>query len=208
MLEVTAAQMKQLEDRANTNGLSYEDMMENAGQAAARILLECMPDFRTAAILCGKGNNGGDGFVVARKLFEAGRRVCIILTDGAPAGPGAAYTNYMRARRLSIPLFSLDEILGQEERLIQNTNVIVDAVTGTGFHGELRKNAKMAAQIANRANGFVMALDVPSGVEADTGRAAEGAVRANLTVTFHARKPCHRLCKDLCGDVRVARIGI
>lgn len=208
MLEVTAAQMKQLEEKANAHGLSYEDMMENAGQAAARILLERLPAFRTAAILCGKGNNGGDGFVVARKLFEAGRRVCIILTDGAPAGPGAVYTNYMRAKRLSIPLFSLDEVLGQEERLVQNTDVIVDAVTGTGFHGQFRKNALLAAQMANRAKGFVLALDVPSGVEADTGRAADGAVQADLTVTFHAKKPCHRLCRELCGEIRVARIGI
>ena len=85
---------------------------------------------------------------------------------------------------------------------------MVDAVTGTGFHGQFRANARLAAQQINRAQGFVLALDVPSGIEADTGRAAEDAVRASLTVTFHAKKPCHRLARQHCGEVRVARIGI
>lgn len=87
MLEVTAAQMKELERKANETGLSYEDMMENAGQAAARILLEQLPGLRTAAVVCGKGNNGGDGFVAARKLFEAGCCVRLYLVDGAPTAP-------------------------------------------------------------------------------------------------------------------------
>ena len=94
MLEVTAAQMKELERKANETGLSYEDMMENAGQAAARILLEQLPGLRTAAVVCGKGNNGGDGFVAARKLFEAGCCVRLYLVDGAPTAPGEARTNY------------------------------------------------------------------------------------------------------------------
>ena len=81
-------------------------------------------------------------------------------------------------------------------------------MTGTGFHGQLRENARLAAQLINGAQGFVLALDVPSGIEADTGRAAEGAVKAALTVTFHAKKPCHRLAKGHCGEVRVARIDI
>ena len=90
----------------------------------------------------------------------------------------------------------------------RQAQAVVDAVTGTGFHGQLRENARLAAQLINGAQGFVLALDVPSGIEADTGRAAEGAVKAALTVTFHAKKPCHRLAKGHCGEVRVARIGI
>lgn len=85
MLEVTAAQMKELERKASEGGLSYEDMMENAGQAAARILLEQLPGLRMAAVVCGRGNNGGDGFVAARKLFEAGCCVHICLRMVCPA---------------------------------------------------------------------------------------------------------------------------
>ena len=99
MLEVTAAQMKELERKASEGGLSYENMMENAGQAAARILLEQLPGLRMAAVVCGRGNNGGDGFVAARKLFEAGCCVHICLADGVPGTPGAARTNYLRAQR-------------------------------------------------------------------------------------------------------------
>lgn len=208
MLEVTAAQMKELERKANETGLSYEDMMENAGQAAACILLEQLPGLRTAAVVCGKGNNGGDGFVAARKLFEAGCCVRLYLVDGAPTAPGEARTNYLRTQKLGLPTCALAEAGEAELAFLSTAQAVVDAVTGTGFHGQFRANARLAAQQINRAQGFVLALDVPSGIEADTGRAAEDAVRASLTVTFHAKKPCHRLARQHCGEVRVARIGI
>lgn len=208
MLEVTAAQMKELERKANETGLSYEDMMENAGQAAARILLEQLPGLRTAAVVCGKGNNGGDGFVAARKLFEAGCCVRLYLVDGAPTAPGEARTNYLRTQKLGLPTCALAEAGEAELAFLSTAQAVVDAVAGTGFHGQFRANARLAAQRINRAQGFVLALDVPSGIEADTGRAAEDAVRASLTVTFHAKKPCHRLARQHCGEVRVARIGI
>lgn len=208
MLEVTAAQMKELERKASEAGLSYEDMMENAGQAAARILLERLPGLRTAAVVCGRGNNGGDGFVAARKLFEAGCCAHICLADGVPGTPGAARTNYLRAQRLGVPICALEQADEAEKAFLRTAQAVVDAVTGTGFHGQLRENARLAAQLINGAQGFVLALDVPSAIEADTGRAAEGAVKAALTVTFHAKKPCHRLAKGHCGEVRVARIGI
>ena len=86
MTQVTAAQMKQIEQAANAGGLSYLQMMENAGQAAAQLALKRCPAAQTAAVFCGKGNNGGDGFVVARLLHQAGLQVQVILTDGPPTG--------------------------------------------------------------------------------------------------------------------------
>ena len=158
--------------------------------------------------MCGKGNNGGDGFVAARKLFEAGCCVRLYLVDGAPTAPGEARTNYLRTQKLGLPTCALAEAGRAELAFLSTAQAVVDAVTGTGFHGQFRANARLAAQQINRAQGFVLALDVPSGIEADTGRAAEDAVRASLTVTFHAKKPCHRLARQHCGEVRVARIGI
>ena len=79
---------------------------------------------------------------------------------------------------------------------------------GTGFHGTLRPEGLAAARRMNDAPGRVLALDLPSGLEADSGTAAEGAVQADLTVTFHAAKPCHRLAAAQCGRVEVADIGI
>lgn len=156
MNEVTAAEMKQLEQRADAAGLSYRQMMENAGAAAARLALRAVPEAKSAAIFCGKGNNGGDGFVAARHLANAGLAVRIFLVEGEPVTTDAVY-NCGLARDMGLP---------------------------------------------------VLALDLPSGLEADSGIAAEGAVQAELTVTFHAAKPCHRLAAAQCGRVEVADIGI
>lgn len=205
MEQVTAAQMKQIEQAANAGGLSYLTMMENAGRAAAELAKELWPDARTVAVFCGKGNNGGDGFVVARLLHQAGMEVRVILTDGpVPATPDAR-TNFDRAAALSIPMGGMDE---QAENFVERADVLVDGVCGTGFHGELRADAAQAARWMNTARGAVLALDIPSGVECDTGRVAPGSVQADCTVTFHAAKPCHALACGQCGKVVVADIGI
>lgn len=209
MRVLTAAEIRGLESCAVESGVSMETLMENAGAEVAAAVTEKMDvTGKKTVILCGKGNNGGDGFVAARKLFEAGCCVHICLADGVPGTPGAARTNYLRAQRLGVPICALEQADEAEKAFLRTAQAVVDAVTGTGFHGQLRENARLAAQLINGAQGFVLALDVPSGIEADTGRAAEGAVKAALTVTFHAKKPCHRLAKGHCGEVRVARIGI
>ena len=153
MLEVTAAQMKELERKANETGLSYEDMMENAGQAAARILLEQLPGLRTAAVVCGKGNNGGDGFVAARKLFEAGCCVRLYLVDGAPTAPGEARTNYLRTQKLGLPTCALAEAGEAELAFLSTAQAVVEEndcdyimdnqtmVTLAGSHLAKRRNA-------------------------------------------------------------------
>ena len=188
-MEVTVAQMKQIEQAADAAGLSYTRMMENAGQAAARILLEKL-EFHTAAVFCGTGNNGGDGFVLARALQEAGKEVRVILVGGRPKTDDAIL-NRDKALALNIPIRPLEELTEEETQWILEAQALVDAIYGTGFHGALRPAGKAACDLMNRAGGFRLALDLPSGLNADTGEAAEGAVRADLTVTFHASKPCH-----------------
>ena len=209
MRVLTAAEIRGLESCAVESGVFMETLMENAGAAVAAAVTEKMDvTGKKTVILCGKGNNGGDGFVAARKLFEAGCCVRLYLVDGAPTAPGEARTNYLRTQKLGLPTCALAEAGEAELAFLSTAQAVVDAVTGTGFHGQFRANARLAAQQINRAQGFVLALDVPSGIEADTGRAAEDAVRASLTVTFHAKKPCLRLARQHCGEVRVARIGI
>lgn len=204
-MEVTVAQMKQIEQAADAAGLSYTRMMENAGQAAARILLESA-DCPTAAVFCGTGNNGGDGFVLARALKEAGKEVRIVLVGGMPRTDDAI-RNRDKAQALGIPIRPLEDLTEEETRWILEARALVDAIYGTGFHGTLRPAGKAACDLMNRAKGFRLALDLPSGLNADTGEAAEGAVRADLTVTFHASKPCHRLNPGSCGETRIASIG-
>ena len=208
MNEVTAAEMKQLEQRADAAGLSYRQMMENAGAAAARLALRAVPEAKSAAIFCGKGNNGGDGFVAARHLANAGLAVRLYLVEGEPVTTDAVY-NCGLARDMGLPVLALDALNQPEQaEFLKGADLVLDGVYGTGFHGALRPAGLAAARWMNEAPGKVLALDLPSGLEADSGNAAEGAVQAELTVTFHAAKPCHRLAAARCGRVEVADIGI
>ena len=208
MNEVTAAEMKQLEQQADAAGLSYRQMMENAGAAAARLALRAVPEAKSAAIFCGKGNNGGDGFVAARHLANAGLAVRLYLVEGEPVTTDAIY-NCSLAREMGLPVLPMDALDEPEQaEFLKGADLILDGVYGTGFHGALRPAGLAAARWMNEAPGRVLALDLPSGLEADSGIAAEGAVQAELTVTFHAAKPCHRLAAAQCGRVEVADIGI
>lgn len=208
MNEVTATEMKQLEQRADAAGLSYRQMMENAGAAAAELALRAAPEAKSAAIFCGKGNNGGDGFVAARHLANAGLAVRIFLVEGEPVTTDAVY-NCGLARDMGLPVLELDALNQPEQaEFLKGAELVLDGVYGTGFHGALRPAGLAAARWMNEAPGKVLALDLPSGLEADSGNAAEGAVQAELTVTFHAAKPCHRLAAAQCGRVEVADIGI
>lgn len=203
MCEVTAAEMKALERAAYLAGQSYLDMMERAGRASAREALDLAPCARRGVIFCGKGNNGGDGFVAARALRQAGLEVALILAEGDAVTPDAA-ENQRQAAALGIPCLPLSEDTASP--LLARADVVLDAVYGTGFHGALRPAGALAARLMNTCPAPVLALDVPSGVVCDTGEAAPGAVRAARTVTFHAAKPCHRLCPTHCGAVRVVPI--
>lgn len=208
MSEVTAAEMKRLEQQADAAGLSYRQMMENAGAAAAALALRTWPEAKSAAVFCGKGNNGGDGFVAARHLANAGLAVRLYLVEGEPVTTDAIY-NCGLAREMGLPVLAADTLDGPEQaEFLQSADLILDGVYGTGFHGTLRPEGLAAARRMNDAPGRVLALDLPSGLEADSGTAAEGAVQADVTVTFHAAKPCHRLAAAQCGRVEVADIGI
>lgn len=204
---VSAAEMKALEQAAAKAGLSELQMMENAGYQAFLQIVARWPKARTAAVFAGKGNNGGDGFVVARLLSEAGLRVWVILCEGVPVTEGAVRN---LERLTGVEIWGLEELENIQETRILKADVVVDGLYGTGFHGNLRPNGLRAAEMMNRAAGGVCALDLPSGVNADTGEVAEGAVHADVTVAFHALKngqlvPAAAAC---CGTLVVADIGI
>lgn len=204
---VTAARMKELERAADEAGLSYRQMMENAGYQAFEAIERRCPQLKSVAVFAGKGNNGGDGFVVARLLQEDGASVRVILCEGAPATEDALF-EYERLEDVEIWL--IDELGVSQEAELLACDVVVDALYGTGFHGALRQNGLRAADMMNRASGLVCSLDLPSGVNADTGEVADGAVKAGLTVTFHARKQGQDAPRAVmhCGEIVVADIGI
>lgn len=200
---VTVEQMKQIERNADKSGLSYLQMMENAGTAAYQAIRRQWPEAKRLAIVAGKGNNGGDGFVIARLAAQDGLAVSVILAEGQPVTADAK-TNYDWLQALPVTVLLLDEICELE------ADVVVDALYGTGFHGALRPSGQKACACINHSGAHVAALDLPSGLQADTGIAAEGSVQADLTIAFDSLKQVHvaKQAAAYCGKIIVADIGI
>lgn len=257
---VTCGEMKLLERRGDEAGLSYYQMMENAGtQAAKMIRAYCemtgvKPDegedlgkaaaaapleYRAEVadrhkgtgfydtpeavekplrvmIFCGSGNNGGDGFVVARLLANAGFQVTVVLVSGDPKTQDAG-TNFQLLSDLPVSIITMDGM--KEDALEQGDmpDVLVDAMFGTGFHGIMRGNGLKAAEYINNCHEKhgkkVFALDIPSGLGGDQLKKKKipcEIIKADYTITFHARKPVHmrRFAARYCGEILVADIGI
>ena len=214
---VTCEEMKQLEQAADRAGLSYYEMMENAGTGAAEASLESYErkkgnEPRAALVFSGKGNNGGDGLVIARYFLEKGIDTAVILTDGTPVTEDSL-TNYnlIRERAAFYDLKSIPFTVNPE------STIIIDAVYGTGFHGSLRENGKIFVETVNslREKGaFVASVDIPSGLagnmKKDESADSNSCIHADLTATFHAAKPVHENedAVKYCGEIRVIDIGI
>jgi hydroxyethylthiazole kinase-like uncharacterized protein yjeF len=188
-------------------GVPSLDLMERAGAGVTRAAERMVPD-GPAVVVCGKGNNGGDGLVVARLLREAGRSVTVVCT--APPGDFAGDARVNLERLPGEPPLELAEDRERSERAIAGATVIVDALLGTGFQGEPRGAVGEAIELVNAARARVVSVDVPSGVDASTGVVAGAAVRAAVTVTFHAGKPGLWIApgKAYAGEVETIEIGI
>jgi ADP-dependent NAD(P)H-hydrate dehydratase / NAD(P)H-hydrate epimerase len=185
-----------------------ETLMERAGAGLAASISELVAE-RPAIVICGKGNNGGDGFVVARLLREQGCEVTVLLLADADEYRGDAKLNLDRLKGHHKP-FSSEELPADGENA-----VIIDAILGTGFSGEPQGAALEAINAINSAHDgtgavSVIACDVPSGVDASTGEVPGAAVQADRTITFHASKPGLWIHpgKSHARGVRVIDIGI
>jgi NAD(P)H-hydrate epimerase len=185
-------------------GVPALELMERAGEGLARLVAERVPEGRIA-VLCGRGNNGGDGLVVARLLREDGRDVDVLAVGDLDGLQGSALENLRRLPGAPAHPWS--------EAELSYASAIVDAMLGTGFAGEPREPVAGAIDAINRAaaaGATVIAADVPSGVDASSGEVHGAAVRADATVTFHAAKPGLWISpgKEHAGDVVVAGIGV
>ena len=170
--------------------------MENAGCAAANFILQTLHDVSdlNCIVFCGKGNNGGDGFVVARKLAEQGAAVTIVLTEGEPKTDDAARMLHL-ARSMELPVFSFEEQPEAVNEALEQVDVIVDAIYGSGFHGEMDVRRRQITEKINSAIAAVFSLDVPSGINCDTGEAAQDAVNADFTIAFDSYKTAQDVYK-------------
>jgi hydroxyethylthiazole kinase-like uncharacterized protein yjeF len=201
---LTCAEMRKIEADAIASGASTGlGLMERAGRGAAEAIFAAWQELGAgrAVVLCGPGNNGGDGFVVARRLADRGWAVEVLMMgDGGRMSPDA--------RRMR-------ELWGGEVRGLrgggaESVDVVVDALFGTGFRGDLPGEAVAALSAAGARGGRVVAVDCPSGLDCDTGRAGPGVLPADLTVTFHAPKVGHYLGQGpaFCGRLAVVDIGV
>ena len=164
-------------------------LMENAGRGAADVLLRRYATPGRTAIVAGRGNNGGDGFVIARHLANRGHRVETLIL-GKPErfrGPGDAGLNFGIVERMGLTVVPISEPAELADRL-RDSDLIVDAILGTGLSGEVRGLAAGAIHAINQAGRPVFAVDTPSGLDCDTGKPLGAAVRAAATATFAAMK--------------------
>jgi NAD(P)H-hydrate epimerase len=197
---LTVAEMYRADAYAVASGVPGETLMENAGAGVAQeIVRRFVPQL--TAVLCGPGNNGGDGFVVARHLRRAGWPVRLALLGDRAALRGDAA---IMAGRFDGPIEPLTV------SAIEGAGIIVDALFGAGLARALDGMVAAVVEAANASNLPVVAIDVPSGVDGDSGQVLGAAFEAVLTVTFFRRKPGHLLLPGrlLCGEVSVIDIGI
>lgn len=188
-------------------------LMENAGRNAALAVHERLDGLARVVCVCGTGNNGGDGFVLARQLLRLGHEVRVLLLGRAEQVAGDARVNLEAWRGLGGALLEIDTDTGVKEQLDAlwgSVDVIVDALFGTGLSRELSGRFRAAVESLNDSGCRVFALDVPSGMHADTGATMGIAVRAQRTITFGHPKPglLTTLGAELCGELVVADLGV
>ena len=210
MAVLNTDEMRRAEAAANESGLDYARMMENAGSAAARVIRQHYPVAgQTVMILCGSGNNGGDGFVIARKLLEQNAKVGIILTGDMPR-TAIAMEMAQRLRHLPIPVYRWMQDPQAAVQALQSTRLVVDAVFGIGFRKVLPDSLRGLFRLIHDRRIPVVAVDIPSGMNADDGHCDPDTLRAALTVTFTALKPALTMpeAAPVYGRVEVADIGM
>lgn len=185
---VTVAQMRELERIAMEEyHIPSLLLMEHAAAGFVSVLEAEKGSLseKRIHVFCGQGNNGGDGFAIARMLKNKGADVSITLLCEEDRVKGDANVNLTIARSMEIPFVSAE--------VCTSCDMIIDAIFGTGFHGETKGEAKRAIDLMNASKAYIASVDIPSGVSADSGEASASSVMADLCVTFAAVKPGHLL---------------
>ena len=204
---VTAREMRAIEMNAEYLGVSKLQLMENAGRTIAEAVRERFEPKAKVTMACGLGGNGGDGFVAARHLACWGYPVSVVLLGRSEnIRSEEARVNWGPLVNMTVSI-EITEIHDSSEVLPLKSDVIVDALTGTGLSGALASPYKEMVQAINGADGFKIAVDVPSGLVADSGESEGDVVDADLILTFHKQKAGMAEIEAL-GNLQVCPIGI
>ena len=219
---LTADEMSAADRRSVEAGVSSSSLMEHAGESVAKFCLRQYPGDGVVIVLCGKGNNGGDGLVAARYMAQAGRHVRVLLLGSASDLKAEPMRAFAAAMMTATGLhaegrkarFELREVADETQlkKALDGAALVIDAVVGTGFKPPLRGLAAKAGEILGTLTTPVVAVDLPSGWDADSMQAkAEGAFRADAVVTFAAPKLAHMFGEltpgKTFGPIVVANIG-
>src|SRR3989304_3595164 len=201
--------MRALESNSEYFGVSRLQLMENAGKnVAEEIANRFKPDKTKIAIFCGLGGNGGDGLVIARHLTSLGFKVEVLLAGKhTDISDNEAQKNWAAIQLLKDSL-TINEVY--DSSLIPNVEaeVVVDALLGIGLKGAPRPPIIHMVKKINKMKRFCVAVDVPTGIDSDTGSVLGEAVKADLTITFHKLKPGLTEAKEHAGEVIVKNIGL
>lgn len=213
MKTVDAATMRQIDLQAQeTFGIPEILLMESAGRGVAEVLFETIKGRKgTVAFFCGKGNNGGDGFVAARVLFLQEVPVILFFTGDARALKNSALVNFQILKRLQCPIHETGrgEKIRKEISKISPLAIGVDALLGIGLQGEVREPYREMIEEVNRLSCPIVAVDIPSGLCATTGKILGCCVKAQRTVTFGLPKKGFYLGEgpSVTGEIIVKNIG-
>jgi len=200
--------MGTLELNSEYFGVSRLQLMENAGHNIALEVASRFKPEKSIAIFCGLGGNGGDGFVAARHLSSMGFKVTVILAGKAKEITDKPALENWKALQSLKETISIHEV--HDSTLIPeiNAEIIIDALLGTGTKGKLRPPILQLVNKINSMNTFKMAVDIPTGIDSDTGEVLGEAVKANLTITFHRTKKGLENAKEYVGELIVRDIGL
>lgn len=185
-------------------------LMEHAGTGIYEYLRDVCRA-KTTLIVCGKGNNGGDGMVIARHLYNAGEKVALVFASDPQSISGDAAVQLEMIFRLKIPFCIFSEASAAEiETYFQRAEVLIDAMLGSGLSAAVRGPYSGLIEMFNRAQGFKASVDLPSGIHGDTGEVMGAAVRTDLTCTLGAWKKCFLRpgIEEWTGSVRLIDIGL
>jgi hydroxyethylthiazole kinase-like uncharacterized protein yjeF len=215
MQAVTAEQMQHLDHKAiEIYGIPGVVLMENAGRGAAEVILKTFPGLErnSVAVVAGKGNNGGDGFVIARYLLNAGVSVKVFLLTDPKVLRGDAEINYqiflrMKGEVLPVPSY---KDFQNVKRHLEKCNLLIDGIFGTGLDAEVRGYYREVIDHLNTLHKPVVAIDIPSGLDANTGKPFGTAIRATLTLTFGLPKVGLLIAPgtDYVGDLKIIDISL
>ena len=205
---ITSRQMRALEDNAEYFGVSLLQLMENAGGSIAQEIVSRFANDRKIVIFCGLGGNGGDGFVAARHLLAAGFKVDVVLVGKhRDINHKSSLKNWEALESLQNEI-SLLEVSDSSVLPKVEADVVIDALLGTGTKGKLKPPIFQAVELINSIKAYKIAVDVPTGIDADTGEILGVAVKSNLTITFYKGKAGLNEAKKYVGELVVKEIGL